>query len=229
MNKNKHKYVYIALLYIPSTVGKFVKFWTRYGYSHVTFSFDEDLSTCHAFSRVKENTPFVGGYTKEYKSYYTSGKDVKINVIIYKIPVTDSEYKNIENYITEIANDTEYLYNMYSMGTLAVLRGFKTYKALHCTEFIGRILMMISSVKMSKKWYKYLPRDFNRDLNQYKIYEGIMDTTDTIRDETDFFFKPIDKKIYKIKSRYIFKELIYRLMHKKVSPNFDYKKARFLE
>ena len=221
------KYVYIALLYIPSAVGRFVKFFTWYGYSHVTFSFDESLENCHAFSRIKEDTPFVGGYVNEKKSYYTSGKDVKINTIVYKIPVTDAEYERIKEYIDEVKNDKEYLYNMYSMCTLAVLRGFRIYKAMHCTEFIGKILTLISSVKMSKKWYKYLPKDFNNDLKEYTIYKGILDTTKAKRDDNDFFFKKVDKKEYKKKSRYIFKELLYRLVFKKASLDFDYQKAFF--
>lgn len=226
MKKNQ-KYVYVALLYIPSSVGRFVKFWTRYGYSHVTFSFDENLETNHAFSRIKEYTPFVGGYTIEHKSYYTSGKDIKINTIIYKIPVTNEEYSNIRQYIEDIQNDNEYLYNMFSMCTLAVIGGFKVYKAMHCTEFVAKILTMISSVKMSKKWYKYLPKDFNNDLKEFTIFDGIMDTSNANRDENDYFFQPVDKKTYKKKYHYIFKELIYRMIHKKCSPNYDYRKVKF--
>ena len=84
MKKNQ-KYVYVALLYIPSAVGRFVKFWTRYGYSHVTFSFDENLETNHAFSRVKEFTPGDGtstytlddvGYSKQTMVItYEKGED----------------------------------------------------------------------------------------------------------------------------------------------------------
>lgn len=229
MEKEIKKYVYVALIYIPSSVGRFVKFWTRYDYSHVTFSFDENLESCHAFSRIKEHTPFVGGYVNEKKSYYTSGNDIDINTIIYKIPVTDVEYEDITEYIRQIANDDEYLYNMYSMCTLAVLKGFRIYKAMHCTEFIAQILMRISAVKMSKKWYKYLPKDFDNDLKEYMIYKGILDTKNAKRDENDFFFKPVDKKEYKKKSRYNFKELIYRLIFKKCSPNYDYKKAKFID
>ena len=152
---------------------------------------------------------------------------MKINTIIYKIPVTDVEYENIKKYIEEISEDKEYLYNMYSMCTLALLRGFRIYKSMHCTEFIGQILTRISAVTMSKKWYKYLPRDVNRDLKQYTIYKGILDTKNAKRDEDDYFFKPVTKKEYKEKSSYILKELLYRLIHKKCSPNYDCKKVRF--
>ena len=82
MEKDNQKYVYIALIYIPSAVGRFVKFWTWYGYSHVTFSFDENLENCHAFSRIKEHTPFVGGYVNEKKSYYSTLYEDKLKGLI---------------------------------------------------------------------------------------------------------------------------------------------------
>jgi len=222
------KYVYIALLYLPFAVGRFIKFFTWYGYSHVTFSFDDSLESCHAFCQLKKDTPLVGGYINEKKSYYTFGKDVKINTIIYKIPVTDEEYEKIKEYIDEVKNDKEYLYNLYAMCTLVVSRGFRIYKAMHCTEFIGKILTFISAVKMSKKWYKYFPRDINDNLKEYTIYKGILDTTKVQVDEDDFFFQKVSKKEYLMKSIYIFKELLYRLIFKKASPNFDYKKANFM-
>ena len=43
MNDENQKYVYIALIYIPSAVGAFTKFTTGYGYSHATFSFAENF------------------------------------------------------------------------------------------------------------------------------------------------------------------------------------------
>lgn len=227
MEEKEQKYVYIALVYIPSAVGAFTKFCTGYGYSHATFSFDENLEECHAFSRLKKDTPFLGGYVKENKSHYTSGNDVKVDIIIYKIPVTNDEYKELKKYIEEISKDTEYLYNLYAMCTLVALRGFRTYKAMHCTEFIAQILTRISAVKMSKKWYKYLPKDFNRDLKEFTIYDGLLDTTNIKKDDNDYFFMPVDKKEYRKKRIYTFKELLYRLIFKKCSPNFDYKKTRF--
>ena len=229
MNNENQKYVYIALIYIPSAVGTFTKLTTGYGYSHATFSFDENLESCHAFSRLQKDTTFIGGYINENKSHYIydTNKNVKIDTIIYKIPVTQQENEDIKKYIEEISNDNEYLYNLYSMCTLVALRGFRTYKAMHCTEFIAQIMTRISSIKMSKKWYKYLPKDINRDLQQYTFYKGILDTKNVKRADNDFFFKEIDKREYRKKRRYIFKELLYRLIFKKCSPNYDYRKAKF--
>lgn len=229
MNDEEQKYVYIALVYIPSAVGEFTKICTRYGYSHATFSFDENFESCHAFSRLQKDTAFIGGYINENKSHYIydPDKEVKIDTIMYKIPATDEEIENIKKFIDEIANDKEYLYNLYSMCTLAAFRGFRTYKAMHCTEFIAQIMMRLSAVNMSRKWYRYLPKDINRDLEKYTMYKGLLDTKSVKRKENDFFFKEIDKKAYAKKRRYIFKELWYRLIFKKASPNYDYRKTRF--
>lgn len=223
----KGKYVYVALVYVDNGIGRFIKWWTRFGFSHVTFSFDENMEENHAFSRLKDSTPFVGGYILEHKCHYTEGKDVEVNTIIYKIPVTDEEIENIKQYIKEVSEDKEYLYNMYSMCTLAVIGGFKVYKAMHCTEFVAKILTMISSVKMSKKWYKYLPKDFDKDLKDYTFYKGIMDTKNAKKEDDLDYFENVSKKEYRKKYRYILRELIYRMIHKKCSPKFDYTKTKF--
>ena len=198
MKKNQ-KYVYVALIYEPGFVAKFIKFWTGYPYSHVTFSFDEKLEKNHAFSRKKESTPLVAGY---------------------KIPVTNEEYKNIKEYIDEISKDKEYLYNYLSMITLAVIKGFRVYKSMHCTEFVAKILTMISSVKMSKKWYKYLPKDFDNDLKQYTIFNGIMDMSNIKKNDEDYFFQKVSFIKYMKVSLYIAGEVMYRVIHRKCSPRF---------
>lgn len=218
--KKSQKYVYVALIYEPGFVAKFIKFWTGYPYSHVTFSFDEKLEKNHAFSRKKESTPLVAGYVLENKNHYTLGKDVNINTIIYKIPVTNEEYKNIKEYIDEISKDKEYLYNYLSMITLAVIKGFRVYKSMHCTEFVAKILTMISSVKMSKKWYKYLPKDFDNDLKQYTIFNGIMDMSNIKKNDEDYFFKKVSFIKYMKVSLYIAREVMYRVIHRKCSPRF---------
>ena len=69
----------------------------------------------------------------------------------------------------------------------------------------------------------------DRDLKQFTMYKGLLDTSNIKRADNDFFFKEIDKKAYRKKRIYIFKELLYRLIFKRCSPNYDYKKAKFDE
>ena len=60
----------------------------------------------------------------------------------------------------------------------------------------------------------------------FKIYEGILDVSNVVRDENDIFFQKIKKSSHFKKGIYIFRELTYRLIFKKVSSKYDYTKTR---
>lgn len=226
-----NKFVYVALVEMHTLAGGLLRFFTRFPYSHITFSFYENLECCHAVQTLNEHTPLIANYVNENPSYYVinDNKKKKIRIAKYKIPVTEEEKKNIEEFINEYRNDTEYLYNMFSAGTYLLLGGFRIHKTMICGEFVAKILTYIQSLKMPKPYYKMFPKDFYKCLDEYKIYEGELDTSNIERNEEDIHFAKIKKWNYIKKSTYIIKELIYRLIFKRVSPKFDYKKARLTE
>ena len=226
-----NKFVYVALIEMHTWAGSIIKFLTGIPYSHITISFDENLESCHAIQTLNEHTPLIANYVNENPSYYVinNNKQKKVRIAKYKIPVTEEEKKNIEEFINEYRNDTEYLYNMFSAGTSLVLGGFRIHKTMICGEFVAKILTFISSVKFPKPYYKMFPKDFYKYLNEYKIYEGELDTSTIERDDHDIHFAKIKTWNYLKKSMYIVRELIYRLIFKKVSKNFDYRKARITE
>ena len=221
-------FVYVALIEMHTLAGNMMKIFSFFPYSHITFSFDEDLKSCHAIQAMNEYTPLVANYVNENCSYYVRSdkKNKKIRIVKYKIPVTEEEKNKISDFIEEYKNDKENLYNMYSAATYFVIRGFRIYKSMLCGEFIGKILTNISSVKMIKPYYKMFPKDFYKCLSEYKIYEGNLDISNFSRNEEDIYFAKIKTTNYLKKGMYILRELTYRLFFKKVSPKFDYKKAR---
>ena len=137
-----NNFVYVALVEMHTWAGNIIKFLTGIPYSHITISFDENLESCHAIQTLNEHTPLIANYVNENPSYYVinDNKKKKIRIAKYKIPVTEEEKKNIEEFINEYRNDTEYLYNMFSAGTYLVLGGFRIHKTMICGEFVAKIL-----------------------------------------------------------------------------------------
>ena len=221
-------FVYVSLIEMHTVAGNIMKILTNFPYSHITFSFDEELKYCHAIQALNEHTPLIANYVNENSSYYVidNKKNRKIRIVKYKIPVTEEEKNAIVNFIDEYSKDTENLYNMFSAATYFVIRGFRIYKSMLCGEFIGKILTNVSSVKMEKQYYKMFPKDFYKCLSEYKIYEGLLDVSKIERNENDIYFAKIKFGNYMKKAMYILGELTYRLFFKKTSPKFDYKKTR---
>lgn len=219
-------FVYVALIEMHTFAGKMMNFLTNFPYSHITFSFDENLKSCHAIQAMNKHTPLVANYVNENCSYYVINNNKKIRIVKFKIPVTEDEKNNITRFINEYSNDMENLYNMYSAATYFFIRGFRIHKSMLCGEFVGKILTHVSSVKMPKKYYKMFPKDFYKCLNEYKIYEGELDISNIERNENEIYFAKVKTSNYIKKGLYIFGELTYRLIFKKVSPKFDYRKTR---
>ena len=112
----------------------------------VLFGIKEHLGThpagCRrAFQKRNIHTTLIGGLIEENESLYFHGKkNAKVNEIIYEIPVTNEEYNNIYNYIETVKNDKEYIFNYISCWLMFPIHGIKSYKALHCTEFLCEVL-----------------------------------------------------------------------------------------
>ena len=61
------KKIYILLMHTNTYPSKFVKFMTKYKYSHVALSLDKNCNTLYSFGRKKPNTIIDGGFSIENK------------------------------------------------------------------------------------------------------------------------------------------------------------------
>ena len=223
-------FVYVALVELHTIAGRLMKLFTGIPYSHVSFSFDENLEDCHAVQARNIGTPLVAGYVNENKTYWIKN-DKNIRYVKYKIPVTEMEAQKIKEFITQYANDTENLFNMYSAITYILLRGVKVYKTMMCGDFVVEILKNVSGIKIDKPSHKVFPKDLYEILKDYKEHEGILLASEIrkIRDENDIYFKKVKLSKQWKKGLYIFRENTYRLLFKKVSKKYDYLKTRLSE
>lgn len=212
--------LYVVLPRSETFVAKVARFLTKYPYSHVTLSLDDNLEVFYSFSRLRNDAPLISGFAKEYRSHLASKKNVKLTCKIFKIPITNNEYKKIEAFIEENKNDDTLLFNYLSMATLTILKGFDVYKTQNCCGFVAQALELTDKFKLDKPYYKYFPKDFDDILSEkYLFFEGELDTDFSYDDDHYFDKTKFSDKIFK--SIYSLKETFYRLFFKKVSKNYD--------
>jgi len=217
------KILYVVLPRSETLVAKIARMLTKYPYSHVTLSLDDNLEVFYSFSRLRNDSPLISGFAKEYRSHLASKQGVKLNCKIFKIPITDGEYKKIEDYIDTNKNDDTLLFNYLSMATLTIFKGFEVYKTQNCCGFVAQALELTEKIKLDKPYYKYFPKDFDDMLSkEYLFFEGELDTNFKYDDDHYFDKTSIKDKIFK--SIYSMKETFYRLIFKKVSNKYDAKK-----
>ncbi|RKM56350.1 hypothetical protein D6853_06040 [Butyrivibrio sp. X503] len=212
MQKND-EYIYVVLVRALTGLGQFARKLSGYEYTHIAVCFDEKLDDFITFSRKRHFAPFDSGFMHETLDCYAFGKNEKVKLKVFKIPVNAENMQRIRLFVDEIAGDKDYLFNLLSMATMGLFHGFRIYKAHNCMSFVGKIISLSGAVPMDKKYYKYDIRSMD-ELLSYFIYKE------------DFFYKTDIKRPDYMDRCSVFKNagmflallvrLVYRMIFKSI-------------
>ena len=204
----QNNYIYVVLVKALTGLGKFARLTNKYEYTHIAVCLDEKLDKFYTFSRKKHYSPFDCGYMIESLDCYAFGKNKKVKLKVFKIPVSSKNKKEIDEYIKNISNDSKYIFNFFSMITMSIFHGFKIYKSHNCMSFVSKIIELSNTVKMSRPYYKYNIKELDELLNDYLYNE---DYYEKKKIETKEYMKHvgiITNTLYFIKLN---SKLIYRM------------------
>ncbi len=204
------KEVYIVLSQTMTKFGRAIRRVGRMKYNHTAIVLDDDFDEWYSFARRHHRAVLTGGLVKETIQRYTLKQDCVIESAVFRIPLSDQKYEELERSINAISNDKEYIYNLLSVLTYPLLHGFKTYKAFTCAEFVAYLLsnagFMFDEVLCS-----YKPDDIGRFLQQYLIYEG--DLVDYVADKNNDknYANKVTEEYFQNFSRKDFRESVHNL------------------
>jgi hypothetical protein len=197
------KYIYIVL---SGTNTKFAKCIRRFGhtrYNHVSVGLDKSFSKIYSFARPEHNAIFCGKLVKETMERFTLRKNEPVPIRVFEVPVSVEDYENIVELIKTIYNDKEYIYNLFSVLSYPITKGFATYKAYTCVEFSAMIIEHLG-FKLDKPIYRYKPDELIEILSEYEIYRGDIrgyvrenDIKSDDIERDDAYFKPMTLKMIK--------------------------------
>ncbi len=165
------KHIYLMLSKTPTKFAYLIRKIGHTSYNHAAISLDEDLQRIYAFARTKHHALLVGGLVKEDIARYTLRKNKPVPIVVYKLPVTEQQYEWLETTIHSMMNDPEYMYNLFSVLSYPITKGFETYKAYSCTEFVTYVLKQME-YPINRPCYSYKPDDLLSLLEEYRVYEG---------------------------------------------------------
>ena len=206
--ENQNNYIYVVLVKALTGLGKFTRLISKYDYTHIAISLDEKFDKFYTFSRRKHYSPFDCGFMIETLDCYAFGKHKDVKLKIFKVPVSKDNKEKIEEYIKDVSEDSEYVFNFLSMLTMPIFHGVKIYKAHNCMSFVSKIIELSDAVDMSKPYYKYNIREIDGLLTEYLYREdffnkekietkGYMNYVGVIKN-TLYFIKLNSKLIYRI-------------------------------
>lgn len=172
------KYVYVVLIESYTGLGKLLKKFTGYRYEHIAVSMDKSLTEFVSFSRKQHHHPFKAGFMREYRDYYAFEEYKKFYAKIFALPVTEEQYKNIEEFISKVENDPEQIFNLFAMLTTPILHGLQIYKAHNCMDFTAKVIEM-AGVPLDRPFYKYDIPGIEKLLEGYPVKEGYVKRIDS--------------------------------------------------
>ncbi len=167
------RHIYVIQMHTKTIPSKFVRFITRYKYSHVVISLDKDCKTTYGFGRKTTHNILNGGFAEHQKSGEFFKKFSETSCRIYELGVTDEQYNKVKEFL-EQKKKQSYLYKYDFLGI--VLHFFKIpvsfkYRAV-CSQFVAEVLKAGDILYFEKPTYMVKPKDFEGLKNLRIIYEG---------------------------------------------------------
>ena len=155
---------------IPS---KFVRFFTRYNYSHVAISLDKNCDTIYSFGRKNIHSFIDGGFVVENKNGEFFNFFNKTVCKIYEIDVTDKQYKDVKKILNDMEqNSDKFKYDVW--GVIPRFFGIPiTFKNKYvCSYFVAYILDRAKIYKFDKRICLINPSYFEKIYKLNLIYSG---------------------------------------------------------
>ena len=167
-------YIYVVLSKTPTKFGGAIRRLAGIEYNHASIAFDSQLKQLYSFARRQYKNPLDAGLVREHFDTFSLRRVAQVDVRIYKIPVTREQYLNGKSRILEIKHDTDgYLYNLFSVLFYPFTKGFETYKAYTCAEFVAHMIRTMGIELMPGKLdCAYTPQAIGDCIHDSLLYEG---------------------------------------------------------
>ena len=109
------KYIYIVISQTHTGFAGTIRRFGKIKYNHAAVALDEQMTQLYAFARPKHHALLLGRLVHETLFRYTLGKHSFVDVMIFRIPVTEDQYAWVKDTIYRIKNDKAYIYNLFSV------------------------------------------------------------------------------------------------------------------
>lgn len=176
--------IYVVFVATNTFMGRMIRLFTRNQYSHVTITFDPELSKMYSFARYHINSPISGGFVTERPERYLHGNN-DVTVKICKLALTQEEYNRINEEITYFQKYGDIMiYNTLNALLSLLGKRLAADNMFTCLEFVTYLLRYPNIIAI---------RELERRLEDHIVYQGSLRDTAVLEqastEEDDFFQK----------------------------------------
>ncbi|MDL2225662.1 hypothetical protein LJC20_05650 [Eubacteriales bacterium OttesenSCG-928-M02] len=132
------KSIYVVLSKTHTGIGRLIRAFSRYPYSHVSIATTFPIDEMYSFARYHSVAPLMGGFVVEHPHRFLfPDTDVKIFRLELEEEAYNQAMARLDAFLTHA---DEYLFNTISIITLLFKRHFYVPKAYVCLEFVMEVL-----------------------------------------------------------------------------------------
>lgn len=169
------KDIFILQAHTGTIPGNIIKLFTRYNYSHVLLSLDNNFKKMYSFGRKKVYNPFSGGFVIEDIDGKFFNRFYKTKCRIYKLTISEEQYNSLKNILLDFEkNKNEYKYDFLGILLKLFYIPIERKKYFVCTHFIAEVLDQAKIYQFAKPNVLIRPRDFENIDNSTEIYIGLL-------------------------------------------------------
>ena len=171
--------IFIVLSTSGTKCSKFLKLMSdrkaeyKTEFTHVSISFEDDLSTLHSFARRGMYVPFIAGYIEEHPN---KGILNKYNPMceVLTLEINHEKYLKLLELVSEFnRNPLKYKYNFIGLICLYFKIPHKLHRHFTCTEFVAWLLGNIDiSPNVDKDVSLIVPNDYYKIPSVKSVYRG---------------------------------------------------------
>lgn len=171
------KTIYILLSKSNTVVSRMVGVFTADEYTHVSISFDKELTTFYSSSRKNGRTMFPAGPCRESFRYGWFKKYGKIiPCALYKLEVCDEVYAMAKEEVEKIMQEEEkYHYNIFGLILCKFNIPFERRNHFFCSQFVGEILERSHALELPKVPTVMKPCDYMNMPELDCVYTGYIE------------------------------------------------------
>lgn len=167
------KSIYILLTRSNTIVSNMVKLTTADRYTHVSISFEKNLTPLYSFARHYIYLPLPAGLRPEYLDRGFFKRYPRIPCALYELQVTDQAYESAKIAVENMMLDADrYKFNIW--GLLLCRLSIPSHRKRHyfCSEFVSKILIESNAVTLPKKPSLMRPSDYAKLPELACLFEG---------------------------------------------------------
>jgi hypothetical protein len=147
----RQRYIYLIFTKTGTWLARSISTISRMRHPHASLGLDSSFTKMYSFGRTNPDNPFSGGFVEEnlyggvYKKYSHS------ECMIYKIPVTESQYGALQKQVKEfLYNKTKYRYNFTGLFRVLLNRPLKKPYHYFCSQFVSEVLIKSNIISTNK-------------------------------------------------------------------------------